>query len=139
MNHNIEYAKKLLMEGQYTCVLCEGEKVHTSKERGVKPLLQWLRQGRSMKGYSAADKVVGNATAFLYVLLQVKEVYGIVMSEAAEQTLRTYGITPIYETRVPTIINRAGTGPCPMEQAVKDATSPTEALEAIQKKLKELQ
>lgn len=139
MNHNIQYAKKLLLEGSYTCVICEGDQVYTSTERGVKPLLQWLSQGHSMKGYSAADKVVGNATAFLYVLLGVKEVYAKVISIEAENTLKQFGITPFYDTKVPTIINRAGTGPCPMEQAVKDATSPSEALTAIQEKLKELQ
>lgn len=55
----------------------------TSTERGVKPLLQWLDGENSVKGFSAVDKVVGRAAAFLYVLLEVKEVYAGVMSEGA--------------------------------------------------------
>ena len=55
----------------------------TSTERGVKPLLQWLDGENRVKGFSAVDKVVGRAAAFLYVLLEVKEVYAGVMSEGA--------------------------------------------------------
>ena len=39
-----ERAKKLLAEGAYTCAICNGEKVYTSHERGVKPLLDLLVQ-----------------------------------------------------------------------------------------------
>ena len=77
---NWEKAKTLLAEGGYTCVICGGDKVYTSHERGVKPLLELLEQGAELKGFSAADRVVGKAAAFLYVLLGVSAVYAGVIS-----------------------------------------------------------
>ena len=68
----MENAKELLESGGYTCVITDGDRVLTSTLRGVKPLVQFLESGRDLTGFSAADKVVGRATAYLYVLLGVK-------------------------------------------------------------------
>ncbi len=138
MISNINKAIELLDEGSYTCVLCKDDVVYTSTERGVKPLLQWYNGGFSMGGFSAADKIVGNAAAFLYVLLGVEEVYAPVMSEAAKQTLISNGIKVQCKLLVKEIINRAGTGRCPMEEAVDGIIEPEEALAAIKYKLKNI-
>ena len=66
---DLENAKKILSDGSYTCVLCKGKDTVSSSFRGVKPLLDLLDSGKDFSGYSAADKVVGRATAFLYCLL----------------------------------------------------------------------
>ena len=86
MDRNLVYAKELLEKENFTCVLWYGEHLYTSRERGVKPLLEWLDQGLDLSSFSAADKVVGKAAAFLYVLLGVSRVYASVISEAAEAT-----------------------------------------------------
>lgn len=138
MKADITKAAGILGDGQYTCVLCKEDTIYTSTERGVKPLLYWLDNGIDLKGFSAADKVVGNAAAFLYVLLGVKEVYAPVMSEAAVSTLSRNGIRYQCGESVKSIINRAGTGNCPMEEAVCGITVPTEALGAIRRRLAEL-
>lgn len=127
-----------LKEGQYTCVLCRGNVMYTSTERGVKPLLDWLDSGRDVKGFSAADKVVGRGAAFLYILLGVEEVYAHVMSTGAIQTLTGKGIGVRYDISAEHIINRAGTGYCPMEEAVSGLKDPEEALTAVRKRLAEL-
>ena len=72
---DLNRARALLTEGGYTCVLCRGEVFHTATHRGVKPLVDWLDSGLDLRGFSAADKVVGRATAFLYVLLGVRAVH----------------------------------------------------------------
>ena len=69
MNSDLTKAAALLNSGAYTCVLCRGDAVFTGTERGVKPLLGWLDGGVDLNGFSAADRVVGTAAAFLYVLL----------------------------------------------------------------------
>lgn len=138
MNTSLTQAKELLAEGDYTCVLCKEESVHTSTQRGIKPLLTWHDSGIGLNGFSAADKVVGRGAAFLYILLGVKEVYAPVMSELAATLLEEHGIEISYETLVPSIVNRAGDGGCPLEQAVIDIEEPQEALAAIKKKLTEL-
>lgn len=138
MRSDLKRAVELLGGGGYTCVLCRGEETVTCTERGVKPLLGLLDGGNDWKGSSAADKVVGKAAAFLYVLLGVAVVYSPVMSEAAARVLRENGIEPRYDTLAEHIINRAGTGLCPMETAVAELSDPAEALRAIRKRLAEL-
>lgn len=138
MNSDLTYAKKLLHDGGYTCVLHKSDVTYTSKERGVKPLLNWLESDINIKGFYAADKVVGKATAFLYVIAGVSEVYADVMSLSAKETLDAYGVTAHCGECVKAIRNRTDTGFCPMEQAVWDINDPHEAKAAIINTLKVL-
>ena len=137
MNDSVN-ARLILEEGGYTCVICRGDTVHTATARGVKPLVNWLDSGLDTSGASAADKVVGKATAFLYCLLGVRAVYAQVMSRGAAAVLETAGIEAQYGKLVPGIINRAGTGPCPFEAAVADISDASQAISAIRRKMKEM-
>lgn len=137
MRADLDRAAALLAGGTYTCVLCRGEETVACTERGVKPLLGLLDGGSDLNGFSAADKVVGKAAAFLYVLLGVSEVYAPVMSEPAARVLRAHGIEPRYDVLAERIMNRAGTGLCPMETAVAELSEPREALAAIRRRLAE--
>ena len=134
----MEKAKQELLQGEYTCAVCKGEKLYTSVERGVKPLLTWLDSGEDLSAASAADKVVGKAAAFLYVLLGVKEVYAPIISERALSVLKEQGIAVEADAVVPAIRNRRGDGFCPMETAVWDMEDALEAKAAIEKKAREL-
>lgn len=138
MKHNLKKAKDLLIQNGYTCVLVKEDDILTSTQRGVKPLLEWLEQGLLCRGYSAADKVVGKGAAFLYVLLGVEEVFALVMSKEAQETLLGHGIEATCELCVDRIQNRTHTGYCPMEEAVWNITEPHAALYAIKEKLTEL-
>lgn len=135
MNSDLIKAEKIYKEGGYTCVLCKGDKTYTSKKRGILPLVSLLSDGICMTGYSAADKIVGRAAAFLYILMEVHAVYAQVMSEAAYELLTANNIHAYCDIRVKSIINRKGTGPCPMEEAVCDIDEPYMALDAIKNKL----
>lgn len=139
MTADLIRAKALLTDSEYTCVLCRADAVCTDTRRGVAPLLAWLDSAMDLHGFSAADKVVGKAAAFLYCLLGVKEVYAPVMSQAALAVLTGNGINASYDILAEGIINRRKTGPCPMEAATKDISDPTEALEAIRQTLQQLQ
>ena len=131
---DLHNARRRLTEGGYTCVLCRGNEFHTATARGVRPLLDWLDSGLDLRGFSAADKVVGRATAFLYVLLGVRAVHALVMSAPAREALQSNGIDASCDREVPGIINRRGDGPCPFEEAVLDINAPKLALTAIRKK-----
>ena len=135
---DLENAKNHLDTGKFTCVVCRREEVFTATDRGVKPLLNWLEDGVPLRGFSAADRVVGRATAFLYCLLGVKEVYAKVMSRPAAQVLAAQAIEASADTYVDGIINRRGDGPCPFEAAVLEIRDPQEALVAIRKKMVEI-
>lgn len=138
MKSDTKKAKELMINGSFTCVLCLDGKEFTSRERGVKPLLDFISAETDFKGFCTADRIVGNAAAFLYVLLGVSEVYAEVMSEKALNTLLQNGITPIYETLTGEIRNRKNDGICPMEDAVKNCKTAEEALAAIKIRLSEL-
>jgi len=135
---DLEQAKKILAQGGYTCVLCKGERILTSQLRGVAPMMEFLASKTDLKGCSAADKVVGKAPAFLFVLAGVSAVHAPVMTHAAAEILARYGIQASYEELVDTIQNRTNTGPCPMERAVGEIDDPNEAYEAIQKTMLQL-
>lgn len=135
---DLEIARSHLESGSYTCVVCKDQTLYFSTDRGVKPLLNWLDSGIDMRGFSAADKVVGRATAFLYCLLGVTAVHANVMSRPAAQVLQENGISAHWGTLVDGIINRRGTGPCPFEAAVMDIQDPDEALTAIRRKMEQM-
>ena len=100
--------------------------------------MDFLDSGRDFSGFFAADKVVGRATAFLYCLLGVRQIYAQVLSKGAQQVLEEYGIPYFYDCLVPGIRNRNDTGPCPMEAATSNFTTPQEALVAIRETLEKL-
>ena len=126
-------ARNRLSQGSHTCVLCKDGVFHISDQRGVRPLVDWLDSGLDLRGFTAADKVVGRATAFLYVLLGVRTVYAHVMSTPAREVLEAAAIAAHCGREVPGIINRRGDGPCPFEKAVLDITDPALALAAIRR------
>lgn len=134
---DLENVKRLLLDNGYTCVLAKDFQTVYSTKRGVKPLLELLESGRDYSGFLAADKVVGKAAAFLYVLLDIKELYAGIISKPALAVLREHKIETSYDTLVEGIRNRTDTGYCPMETAVLNITDPQAACEEIRKKLEE--
>ena len=137
--NNLERAIKILEEEKnLTLVLVLNEDIYKSSEKGIKPLLNLLNSEKKYLDYSAADKIVGKAAAMLYKLLGVKEIYGEVMSNSAINFLEQNNINFKYKINTKEIINRKGTGMCPMEQTVLNIENPIEAKKALENKLKEL-
>ena len=134
----LKKAKEILFSGGYTCVLCKGDKVLTSKERGVKPLVQWLETELDFGGFFAADKVVGRATAYLYVRLGVTAVYAEVISKPALDVLKRSNIFTEYNILAENIINRKGDDICPFEKVVLNIEDAALAHKAIIKEIKEM-
>lgn len=137
----IEKTKKASDEltlGNYTLILYNGNEFISSKKRGIAPLLELYESGRDFSSFSAADKVVGRAAALMYVLLGIESVFALCISELALDVLNNAGISVEYGAKVNSISNRDGTGPCPMENATRNITSPHDAYEVIKKKLAEL-
>lgn len=135
---NLEKAKALLEKVQASCTFVNGEDFFYSTKRGVAPLLELLDDKKSLEGYSAADKVVGKAAAYLYILLKVKCVYAGVISTHALSVFERFGVPVEYGKLSEAIRNRDNTGYCPMETAVLDIDVPAEAVTAIRAKLEEL-
>ena len=133
---DLERAVALLHEDPArTCAFVCGEEHFVRTERGVNPLLTLARKGKFLKNFSCADRVVGKAAALLYAFLGAKEVYADVLSASAEVVFVSQKIKYVYQNFAQNIINRQGTGLCPMELATKDISDPAEAVEAIERAL----
>ncbi len=138
MMNDLIKAKEMLIKYGYTCAICKDEEFYTSKLRGVKPLVSWYERNLDFGGFSAADKVIGKATAYLYLLLGVTSVYAGVISKSALELLEDNSINVEYDTLVKNIINRSGDGICPFESAVLNINEKKEAYQAIKNKMSEM-
>lgn len=113
------------------------EGIRTFDGRGVADLYRLLSQDpQPLKGASVADKVVGRAAAALMMAAGVRELYAQTVSELALDMLHGSGIGLAYGRRVPHILNRAGTGWCPLEAACRDCSTPEQCLAEIEKFIK---
>lgn len=129
---NLKTAKELLKKNnEYTCVLCRDGVVYTDTKRGIAPMISFLEQGTDLRGFCAADRVVGKAAAFLFALAGVEAVYAEVLGKTAIPVFEEYKIVYRYGTLTEKIINRKGTDICPMEKAVAELTEPQEAYTAV--------
>lgn len=117
---DIERAKEILSGGDYTCVLCREDVTFTDKAKGISPMLDFIGKSVDLRGFSAADRIVGKAAAILFVNAGVIEVYAEVMSRAGMSFLAAHGVKHSYGMLTEKIINRDQTDICPMEKAVKE-------------------
>lgn len=128
----------ILKPGCTCTIIKNGRVVFTSKHNGIRPLLEMLETGLDVTGGIAADKIVGKAAALLYVQMQVAEVQAEVLSQTGLAVLQAHGIRVSYRTLTAQIINRQGTGPCPMEQTVAAIDDPAKAFTALREKAAQL-
>ena len=138
MNEILKRAKEELTAGDFTLVLYDGDKFIHSRKRGIAPLVELYLSGDDFSAFSAADKVVGRAAAFMYALLKVKSLYAKCISAPAIEVLKKSDIEFDFGEYTERISSRDGKGLCPMESAVMEIDSPIEAFCAITKKQKEL-
>ena len=96
--NDFERAVSLLHRDGYTCVLCDRDRVLTSREHGLAPLIRLLDTNESLQDMAAADRLIGRAAALLLLAAGVKAVYGEVMSEDAHRLLSDAGVRTEYGT-----------------------------------------
>ncbi len=140
MMNDLRGAKEQLdTASDLTLVLRNGDTVYTDTRRGITPMLELLSGRVVLTGFSVADRVVGRASALLFVRAGVCAVYARVVSEGALAVLTHYGIPCEYRKRVERIINREGTGTCPMESAVRDTLDPVSAEQILRLTMQKMQ
>ena len=134
--NDLEKARSLL--ASHSLCLVKGDEVIIDDRSGISPLMSFIEQNKDLNGFSAADKVVGKAAAFLMIKCGIKAVYASVLSRPAYELLVSYRKELQYSTLTEKIINREGTGICPMEKEVLSATSPQEAYSFLKIKLEKI-
>lgn len=113
-------------------VLCADGSIEVMRQRGIRDLHDLLHDDRELlRGAFVADKVVGKGAAALMIAGGVEGLYTDVVSREALELLNCYGLTAEYATVADHIINRAGTGRCPVETLCSGLQSVEECLAKI--------
>ena len=113
---------RLLNEGNYSCVVRQGEETRTFSRRGVSDLYDLY----------ATDRAFLKGAAALMVLGGVSRVWTRVVSTPALALLRKGGVEVAYAEEVPCIINRTRTGRCPLETLCDVSDNPVELYPVIE-------
>lgn len=125
-------ARKLVLSGHALALVKGGTVLYVSDGNGLRPLLEAsLVLGKDAAGASLGDRVVGLAVARVALHLGVAGVYGGTGSQKAGRELDRVGVPYLFDRTVPAIMNRDGTGPCPMETLASVTETPGETYEAL--------
>ncbi|MDD4546451.1 MAG: DUF1893 domain-containing protein [Oscillospiraceae bacterium] len=132
MSPELNKAKRRLIEGEYSFVLINGDEEYVSSSKGIAPIISLLESSPELlKGASVADKVIGKAAALLLIYGGVKEIFTEVISSHGILVLESEKKIIEFEKQVQYIVNRAGTGMCPMEKRVLEIDDPTKGYQAL--------
>lgn len=134
MSKDLKQLAEILHEESCSCVIeNEDGQLTIGHERGVIDLMNFLKnRPEVLRGALMADKVVGKGAAALMVLGGVKGIYADVISVKAFELLDKSGVDVHYGVIVENIINREGTGNCPVETLCSDCATAEECLPLIE-------
>jgi hypothetical protein len=127
-----------------TATLCAADEtglVVSISGTGIQPLLTTVERahGTMRRELEWGDWMVGKAAALLLLLMHPRAVFGAFMSVDAQAVLDRARIPYTCDHTIPSVLNRKGTGPCPMEMAVHGVEDPSAALETLKKVLGHMQ
>ena len=129
----------ILHDENCSCVIANSQGVFRYYQKGILDLYElYTDHPDRLAGASIADKVVGKGAAALMITGGIKALYTDVISRPALQLLESAHIEVEYGRCVPNIINRKGTGICPVESLCADCTDATECLPLISQFVKTL-
>lgn len=136
----MQQLEKILHEGGYSLVVeSEDGCIATYGGRGVSDLYQlYTKAPERLRNARTADKVVGAGAAVLMVVGGVREYYIDVVSRSALAILNAASIKGEYRQLVDYIINRAGTGRCPLETRLDGLADLGEMLSEIHRFVAEM-
>lgn len=129
-----------LTQNDYTLIaqLKDGTIYHSSL-RGIAPVLNQLQENEAyFEDAIVVDKVVGKATAMLFIKANVKYIYALTISKKAIAILDKYNMEYDFDKHCEYIENRTQTGMCPMEETVDTMYDIDEAYLALINKVREL-
>lgn len=128
----IQEAMAALDAAKCSCVIRKNGVNRLFYQRGVADLYDVLHsQPDWLQGAVVADKVVGKGAAALMIAGGIAALYTHVISREALALFGDSGIAVTYNECVPFIINRAGSGRCPLETLCGKARTATECLPLV--------
>lgn len=127
----IDQLVEMLHAGNHSLVVCDGA-IHTYDGRGVSDLYRiYTDEPHLLNGSMLADKVVGKGAAALMALGKISQLHADVISGPALSLLESNGVKVSYTTLVDNIVNRQGTGICPVETLCLECQTAEECLPKI--------
>lgn len=137
---DIDIAKKLLDEENLSLVVVKNSQViYKSYDKSIRPMYYVATSlFDKAKGSSIADKVIGKGAAMLCRMMEVEEIYALLMSETAMDVLREANIPFTYQRSCPYIKNMKKTGLCPIEKIAIESKDETMLLNKIEAFLKSI-
>lgn len=134
-----QQAVDLLHSEKCSCVIAVDGRFILCRERGVKDLMRiYTETPELLRGAFVADKIIGKGAAAIMAAAGVAAVYTDLISDSAATLLETEHIPYCYKQRAPAIINRRGTGICPVEEACRHYSTAKECIPAIADTLRKL-
>ncbi len=122
----------ILHQGNYSCVIKNGDEIRTFTQRGVADLFDLIHnEPNFLKGAIIADKVVGKAAIALMLAGGVSHLYTDLISSKALELLENNNLKVTYQTEVPIVINRDKTDWCPLEKLCMEERSVPNILNII--------
>lgn len=120
---------------EHSLVVIKDGKTNFYEGRGIKPLVNYLKNDNFKDAY-VADKKIGKASALLIVYGQAKKVYTPMISKPAVKVFEDNNVKYSADEVVENIKNNTGTDLCPMEKKVQNINDPKEAYELFSTILK---
>lgn len=121
----LQKAIEILNNGDHTLVVSQGNTIYTFNQRGIADLYRILTESPEiLRGACIADKVVGKGAAALMILGGVGKLHTRVISSNALNLFSGTDVYVRYDAVVPHIVNRTGSGWCPVESLCKDCSTP---------------
>ncbi len=124
-----------------TCFILKGEEIiFESKERGVKPILDYYHMfGKSEDTLIIVDKIMGRGAIILAKLINANTIQTPIISKDALLLANYYNMNCTYDTVVDYIVNREKNGRCPIESSVLNETDEIQGYKKIINALRELE
>lgn len=121
-----EKATQMIKDGQASCVIIQNNKiVRTASGQGISPLISIYENNPDiLKGAFIVDKIIGKAAAMMIILGGAERAYGEIMSASAYEYLKDRGCRAECGKQINAVINRSGSGICPLERSVLNIDDP---------------
>ena len=113
-----------LYDESLTCVVADEDgNMFTSTEKGIKPMLDLMKQcdAEGWKPVYQADMIIGKAAVLISAEYGIKELYADVVSESAVKIAEERGIDLSFRESVPKILNRDRSEEGPFEAVLNGA------------------
>ena len=134
----VQAALKQIGQGEIVCAaIRDGIILAAETGSGVAPVLKMYKLGQLHESF-LVDKVIGKAAAMVMTRGGIAGCHGITVSQAALNWFQQCNVPVTYDCVTDHIVNRAGDGMCPMEQAVLQLQEDTDIVSVLEETLAQL-